>query len=103
MALSAADAYFTMTSVTDVTDEINPLMRTALAFGPFAFAAIKLGLTLVFAGLLCLHGTSTLGRAGLLSAVVVYVFILVYHLYGHAGLIQAFLGTETSPTLPWHS
>ena len=99
IALSAADAYLTMTSVTDVTHEINPLMRTALAFGPFAFAAIKLGLTFVPAAFLCLHGTWTLGRAGLLSAVVVYVLILVYHLHGHAGLIQAFLGTETSATV----
>ncbi len=103
MALSAADAYFTATSVTDVTHEINPVMRTALAFGPFAFAAIKLGLTFVPAALLCLHGTWTLGRAGLLSAVMVYVFILVYHLHGHAGLIQAFLGTETSATVLWRS
>jgi uncharacterized protein DUF5658 len=99
MALSAADAYFTVTSVTDVTHEINPLMRTALAFGLFAFAAIKLSLTFVPAAFLCLHGTWTLARAGLLSTVVVYVFILVYHLHGHAGVIQAFLGTETSATV----
>ncbi len=99
MALSAADAYFTVTSVTDVTHEVNPLMRTALAFGPFTFAAIKFSLTFVPAALLCLHGTWTLGRAGLLSTVVAYVFILVYHLHGHAGLIQAFLGTETSVTV----
>jgi hypothetical protein len=88
VALSAADAYLSVSAVAETAHELNPLMGAALAAGPLVFGGVKMALTCIGAALLCLHGNWTLGRAGLLSAVVVYVFLLVYHVYGHTGLIQ---------------
>ncbi|HET8577967.1 MAG TPA: DUF5658 family protein [Methylomirabilota bacterium] len=86
VGLSAADAYLTVNA--PGAHELNPVMGAALALGPMVFTGVKLALTCVGGAVLCLHGTWTLGRAGLLSAVVVYVFIVVYHVYGYAGLIS---------------
>ncbi|HET8576839.1 MAG TPA: DUF5658 family protein [Methylomirabilota bacterium] len=88
VVLSAADAYLSVSAMAETAIELNPLMGAALAAGPVVFGGVKLVLTGIGAAFLCLHGTWTLGRAGLLSAVVVYVFVLVYHVYGHAGVIQ---------------
>ena len=88
LALSAADVLMTLSATAGTGLELNPLMGAALALGPVAFATVKMLLTGLGAVVLCLHGTWTLGRAGLLSAVVVYVFVIVYHAYGQAGLIQ---------------
>lgn len=80
--LSVADAVFTLHELSHGATEANPVMRAALRLGDAAFVVLKTVATIVGAAFLGLHKNWALGRACLWVAVLGYVVLTGWHLYG---------------------
>lgn len=80
--LSVADAYLTLYELTHGATEANPVMRAALELGTGGFVLVKSLMTVLAAAFLGLHKTWPLGRACLAVAVVVYLLLTGWHMYG---------------------
>jgi hypothetical protein len=79
--LSLLDAGFTLDLLRRGATEANPVMRAALHLGDEAFVAIKMLVTAVAVGFLCLHKNWPLGRVCLGLALVGYSALTLYHLW----------------------
>ena len=84
VGLSVADAYVTLRILAEGGEEVNPLMRAALALGHRPFVIVKVGLTVAGAAVLCLHKTWPLGRVCLGIALGGYAILTAYHIVVHA-------------------
>ena len=82
LLLSIADACFTLYELSRGGSEANPVMRAALELGNGSFIILKTVVTLLGATFLCLHKNWTLGRRCLVVALVGYVVLTAWHLYG---------------------
>jgi len=80
--LSLADAYLTLYELSRGATEANPIMRAALDLGNGGFVLVKTLMTVLGAAFLALHKTWPLGRACLAIAVVGYLALMGWHLYG---------------------
>jgi len=80
--LSVADAYLTLYELSRGATEANPIMRAALDLGSGGFVLVKTLMTVLGAAFLALHKTWRLGRACLAAAVVGYLALMGWHLYG---------------------
>jgi hypothetical protein len=81
-ALSAADAWLTLDAIDRGGREANPVMRAALDLGTPAFVIVKSLVTVAGGAFLALHRTWRLGRACLAIAIVGYLGVTAWHLYG---------------------
>ncbi len=80
--LSLCDAAFTLYELSRGATEANPIMRAALDLGNGGFVLVKTLMTVLGAAFLGLHKTWRLGRVCLVIAVVGYLALTVWHLYG---------------------
>lgn len=80
--LSLADAFFTLRHLSHGATEANPVMRAALELGDVAFIVIKTLATMAGSVFLGLHKTWRMGRACLAVALVGYVLLTAWHVYG---------------------
>ncbi len=79
--LSLLDGWFTLDLLKRGATEANPVMAYALTLGDRAFLLIKMVVTVLGAGFLCLHKNWPLGRMCLGIALFGYSILLGYHLY----------------------
>jgi hypothetical protein len=87
--LSVADAYLTLYELSWGATEANPVMRAALDLGNGGFVVVKTTMTVLGAAFLGLHKTWRLGRVCLAVAVVGYVLLTGWHLYGLFFVLRA--------------
>ena len=80
--LSVADAYMTLYELSRGATEANPIMRAALDLGNGGFVLVKTLMTVLGAAFLGLHKTWRLGRVCLVIAVVGYLALTAWHMYG---------------------
>ncbi len=80
--LSLCDAAFTLYELSLGGTEANPVMRAALTLGNTPFVLLKTVVTVVGAMFLGLHKNWSLGRLCLWVAVLGYLVLTAWHLYG---------------------
>jgi F0F1-type ATP synthase assembly protein I len=83
LAMSIADAAFTLSLLRHGAEEANPVMQAALHLGDAHFVFIKTIVTALAAAFLCLHKNWPLGRACTLIAITGYAALTVYHIRAH--------------------
>ncbi len=84
--LSLLDAWFTLDLLRRGATEANPVMAYALTLGDRAFLVIKMVVTVLGAGFLCLHKNWPLGRLCLGAALLGYTALLGYHLWARQAI-----------------
>lgn len=80
--LSLCDAAFTLYELSLGGTEANPVMRAALTLGNTPFVLIKTFVTVAGALFLGLHKNWSLGRGCLWVALLGYLALTAWHLYG---------------------
>lgn len=80
VAFNAFDAHATLDAVRYGAVELNPVMAYALAFGPWAFLAVKMGLACGFGLALALWSRKyRLAWRGLAAVTMIYGLLFLWH------------------------
>ena len=79
--LSVADAHLTLDALSMGCKEINPIMNAALGLGMKSFVAIKVFITGLGVGLLCMHKAFPRVKWIILAVLAGYVLLISYHVY----------------------
>jgi type IV secretory pathway TrbL component len=82
LIVSCVDAYLTLLMIEKkVVTEGNPVMAFYMEFGTLPFFAVKYSLTAIPVIILCILKNSFITRVGLLSAMVIYLVVVLYELH----------------------
>jgi hypothetical protein len=79
--LSMADAFLTLDALSAGGKEINPVMNVALDLGLMPFVLIKLTITGLGLGLLCMHKNFPRVKWVILFVLIGYLILIGYHFH----------------------